>query len=256
MASVELWELTGRTVIVTGASSGIGAATARLLHQAGAHPVLAARRGDRLESLASELPGGMAVRTDVTDPAAVRQLARAALERYGRIDGLVNNAGVSLHENLDRLDLDEFARVLAVNVTSVVSMTQAVLPAMRARGSGRIVNISSGTTRMVLPGVGAYAATKSALNMITAVSRKELEVDGIAVSLVLPSVTATEFGGGRFQPGREVRPGMIVHDPDYVARVIVRALRTGEERIDIPHGAEQPELTTVPAAELRAGPAE
>lgn len=256
MASVELWDLTGRTVIVTGASSGIGAATARLLHQAGAHPVLAARRGDRLESLARELPGGMAVRTDVTDPAAVRRLARAALERYGRIDGLVNNAGVSLHEHLDRLDLDEFTRVLAVNVTGVVSLTQAVLPAMRAQGFGRIVNISSGTTRMVLPGVGAYAATKSALNMITAVSRKELEADGIAVSLVLPSVTATEFGGGRFQPGREVRPGMIVHDPGYVARVIVRALRTGEERIDIPHGAEQPELTAVPPAELHTGSAE
>ncbi|MGH3631670.1 MAG: SDR family NAD(P)-dependent oxidoreductase [Sciscionella sp.] len=243
---VDIWELTGKVVIVTGASSGIGAATARRLDQAGAHPVLAARRGDRLESLAQDLPGGLAVPTDVTDRQAVQRLAERTLERYGRIDGLVNNAGVGLHERLDRLDLDQFSRVLELNVVSVVAMTQAVLPAMRAQKSGRIVNISSGTTRMVLPGVGAYAATKSALNMLTAVSRAELQAEGIAVSLVLPSITATEFGGGRYQPGHHVRPGMIAHSPDYVAQIILRVLRTGEERLDIPHGTEQPHLTTMP----------
>lgn len=239
---VDVWDLAGRTVIVTGASSGIGAATARLLDQAGAYPVLAARRGDRLEGLGKELDGGLVVATDVTDREAIRRLVEATLDRYGRIDGLVNNAGASLYGCLDALDLDEFTRVLALNVVSVVAMTQAVLPAMRAQRSGRIVNISSGTTRMVLPGVGAYAATKSALNMLTSVSRKELETDAIAVSLVLPSITATEFGGGRYQPGHEVRPGMVAHSPEYVAQVILRVLRTGEERIDIPHGAEQPQL--------------
>lgn len=245
---VDVWDLTARIVIVTGASSGIGAATARLLHQAGAHPVLAARRGDRLESMSKELDGGLAVPTDVTDREAIRRLVEATLNRYGRIDGLVNNAGVSLYGRLDELDLEEFTRVLALNVVSVVAMTQAVLPAMRAQRSGRIVNISSGTTRMVPPGVGAYAATKSALNMLTSVSRKELEADAIAVSLVLPSITATEFGGGRYQPGQEARPGMVAHSPEYVAQVILRALCTGEERIDIPHGAEQPQLITVPSS--------
>lgn len=244
---MDVWDLTGRIVIVTGASSGIGAATARLLHSAGAHPVLAARRGDRIESLAAELGGELAVPTDVTEQEALRSLVEQTLDRHGRIDGLVNNAGAGLHESLDRVDLGELSRVLALNVVAVVAMTQAVLPAMRAQGSGRIVNISSGTTRMVLPGVGAYAATKSALNMLTSVSRKELENDGIAVSLVLPSITATEFGGGRFLPGRETRPGMVAHSPDYVAKVILRALRTGEERIDIPHGEEQAEITTLPA---------
>jgi short-subunit dehydrogenase len=125
-------------------------------------------------------------------------------------------------------------------------MTQAVLPAMRARGSGRIVNISSGTTRLAMPGVGAYAATKSAVNMLTSVARKELEGDGIAVSLVLPSITATEFAGGRFQPGQQLRAGMVAHSPGYVGSVILRALRTGEERIDIPPGPEQPELAQIP----------
>ena len=147
--------------------------------------------------------------TDVTDRAAIRRLVAATLDRYGRIDGLVNNAGVSLYARLDELDLDEFTRVL--------------------------------------PGVGGYAATKSALNVLTSVSRKELEADAIAVSLVLPSITATEFGGSRYQPGQQARPGMVAHSPEYVAQVILRALRTGEERIDIPHGAEQPQLTTVPS---------
>ena len=243
---VEQWDPAGKTVIVTGASSGIGAATARLLHQVGGYPVLAARRGDRLEALSSELTGALAVPTDVTDRAAIQRLVEATLDRHGRIDGLVNNAGVSLYGRLDELDLDEFTRVLALNVVSVVAMTQAVLPAMRAQRSGRIVNISSGSTRMVLPGAGGYAATKSAVNMLTLVSRKELDADGIMVSLVLPSITGTEFGGGRYQVGKEARPGMVAHRPEYVAQVIVRALRTGEERIDIPHGAEQPELTTVP----------
>ena len=141
---MELIDLTGSAVIVTGASSGIGAATARLLHAAGAHPVLAARRADRIEALAGELGGALAVPTDVTDRKAVQRLAELAWRRHGRIDGLVNNAGVSLHVPLDQLDIDEFTRVLELNVVSLVTMTQAVLPARplprpssRAAGSSR-----------------------------------------------------------------------------------------------------------------------
>src|SRR5664280_762780 len=93
---MDVLDVTGSTVIVTGASTGIGAATARLLHEAGAHPVLAARRADRLAELSEELDGALAVPTDVTDPTAVRRLVETTLDRHGRIDGLVNNAGVSL----------------------------------------------------------------------------------------------------------------------------------------------------------------
>jgi NADP-dependent 3-hydroxy acid dehydrogenase YdfG len=239
-------ELTGKVVIVTGASSGIGASTATLLHEAGAAPVLAARRADRIAALGERLGGALAAPTDVTDPAAVERLVAATLARHGRIDGLVNNAGASLHHPLADLDLAEFRRVLELNVLSVVAMTQAVLPALRAAGGGAIVNVSSGTTRMALPGVGAYAATKSAVNMLSAVARAELAPDGIAVSVVLPSITATEFAGGRFKPGGTGRDGMVVHNPNYVAAVILRALLTGEERIDIPHGPEQPELAAAP----------
>ena len=105
---------------------GIGAATAQLLHQSGAHPILAARRDDRLQSLSRELNGELAVPTDVTDRAAIARLVEATLDRYNRIDGLVNNAGVGLYKRLDELDLEEFSRVLDLNVVSLVAMTQAV----------------------------------------------------------------------------------------------------------------------------------
>lgn len=244
-----VWDLRDRVVIVTGASSGIGAATARALHASGAHPVLAARRAGRLGELGAGLGGALSVRADVTDVGQVTRLADAVLGRYGRIDGLVNNAGVSLHDQpIENLDLEEFRRVLDLNVVSVVGLMQAVLPAMRRQGFGRIVNISSGTTAMVVPGAGAYTASKAAVNTISAVARKELEGTGVTVGVVLPSTTATEFAGGRYRLGEETRPGLIAHSPGYVAAVILRALRTGEERIDIPHGAEQPGLAGIPAA--------
>jgi short-subunit dehydrogenase len=238
----DLIDLTGKTVIVTGASSGIGASTARRLHAAGAHPVLAARRADRLAALSAELDGALAVPTDLTDPAQVRDLVAATLARHERIDGLVNNAGAAVDGRLDQVDLAEFEQILRLNVLGLLAMTQAVVPAMRARGFGRIVNISSGTTRRVAIGVGAYAASKSAVNMLSAVLTQELAGDGIAVSLLLPSITATEFGDSRFTLGASPRPGMVVQSSDYVAGIVLRLLRTGEESFDIPHGPEQPDL--------------
>jgi NAD(P)-dependent dehydrogenase (short-subunit alcohol dehydrogenase family) len=240
--------LEGAVVIVTGASSGIGQATARALSARGAHPVLAARRADRLATLSAELGNALSLQTDVTVPEDIRALIDTTLSTYGRIDGLVNNAGVSLHHTIEGLDLARFAEVLDLNVVGVVALMQAVLPAMKRQHFGRIVNISSGTTRMALPGVGAYAASKAAVNMLSDVARKEFAPDGILVSVVLPSITATEFGGGIFQAGQSVRPGMTAHQPSYVAGVILRALQTGEARIDIPHGDEQAELTAVPSS--------
>ena len=241
----DLIDLAGKSVIVTGASSGIGASTARLLHAAGAHPVLAARRGDRLATLSKELDGALAVPTDLTDPAQVRDLAAATLDRHQRIDGLVNNAGASMHGPLDQVDLAEFSQILQLNVVGLLAVTQAVLPAMREQGFGRIVNISSGTTRRVAVGVGAYASTKTAVNMLSAVLRQELADDGIEVSLLLPSITATEFGDGMFTLGASPRPGMVVQSPDYAAGMVLRLLHTGEESFDIPHGPEQPDLARV-----------
>jgi len=242
---MKIMDLAGKIVIVTGASSGIGEATARLLYEAGAHPVLAARRADRLTELSQQFGGALAVPTDVTIPEDRSRLVHATLDRHGRIDGLVNNAGRALLELIPDIDLDDFTELLQLNLVSALAMIQEVLPTMRSQGGGRIVNISSGTSRMATPTIAAYGAVKSALNMLSAVARIELATDGIVVSLVLPSVTATEFGGGMFKLGEEFAPGFLVQSPDYVGRVVLRALRTGEEAIDIPHGAELPELTEV-----------
>jgi NADP-dependent 3-hydroxy acid dehydrogenase YdfG len=233
--------LAGRVVIITGASSGIGEATAHLLHERGALPVLAARRADRLEVLGKKLGGALAVPTDVTDPAQVHALVSAAIDRHGRVDALVSNAGASCHVRVEEIDPAAYLELLSLNVVSVVNGIQAVLPHMRANGGGQIINVSSGSTAAVTPGVGAYSATKCAVNMLSEVARLELADDNIRVTLVLPSVTATEFRGGMYaDPGAVQWSGLIPHSPEYAGRVVLRALRTGEARIDIPHGPEQP----------------
>src|SRR4051812_39432512 len=185
--------LDGMVTLITGASSGIGAATARLVAEQGGLPVLGARRTDRLEALAQELPGALTVQADVRDPEQVRQLVETTLEHHGRVDALINNAGQGLHLPLEQVSLEDLVAITELNFYAPLLAMQAVQPTMRRQGGGTIVNISSGTSRMVLPGVGAYAATKSALNMLSLVAREELAPDGIIVSVVYPSITNTEF---------------------------------------------------------------
>ncbi|GAA3636201.1 SDR family oxidoreductase [Kineosporia mesophila] len=229
--------LNGKVVIVTGASSGIGEATARLLHQAGAHPVLAARRADRLETLSKELGGALAVATDVTVPEQVQALVQATIDRYGRVDALVNNAGAGAAHPIDGIEPAAFLDMLNLNVVSVVTAVQAVLPHMKAAGGGRIVNVSSGATLRPMAGNAIYPASKAAVNWLSQVARMELEGDNIQVTLLLPSVTDTEFFDKSQFP-----PGVVPHSAEYAGRVVLRALRTGEERIEIPFGPEQPDF--------------
>jgi short-subunit dehydrogenase len=223
-------DIAGRVVVVTGASSGIGEAFARLAAREGARLVLAARRAERLEALAAESPDALAVTTDLRVPEQVRGMVDAALDRYGCVDVLVNNAGQGLHVPLEEVLLDDLRAVVELNVYAPLLAMQAVVPVMRAQGGGAIVNVSSGTTRMVLPGVGPYSSTKSALNQLSATARAEWAADGIVVSTVYPGVTATEFHrslragsmrGGTLEP----RP------PEVVADAILRAIRTGEAEI-------------------------
>jgi NADP-dependent 3-hydroxy acid dehydrogenase YdfG len=239
--------LRGAVVIVTGASSGMGEATARALHNAGAHPVLAARRGDRLEALSEELGGALSVTTDVTDAEDVASLVQRTLDRHGRIDGLVNNAGASLAGRVADVDVDDFRNILDLNVVAPVAMIHAVVPEMRKAGGGAIVNVSSGTTRRVAVGLSPYASSKAALNALSLASRVELADDHIDVSLIVPFITATEFGDGMFSgpdaPTGDRKP----HSAEFVAAVILRLLRTGDERIDLMPGPEDWSLAEVPA---------
>ena len=230
--------LDGTVILITGASSGIGAATARLVAEQGGLPILTARRADRLEALAQELPGALAVQADVRNPEQVRQLVETTLEHHGRVDVLVNNAGQGLHLPLEQVSLGDLVAITELNFYAPLIAMQAVIPVMRSQGTGAIVNISSGTSRMVLPGVGAYAATKSALNMMSLVAREELASDGI-VSVVYPSVTATEFHKRLRAGGMPAGAGGLTpHSPGYVAKAIIHALHTGEAEVIIPHGPE------------------
>lgn len=239
-------ELAGKIVLITGASSGIGEATARLVAELGALPVLSARRADRLEALARELPGALAVPADMRDLKQVRRMVETTLAHHGRVDVLVNNAGQGLHVPLEHVSLEDLTAVTELNVYAPLLAMQAVLPAMRRQGGGAIVNISSGTTRTVIRGLGAYAATKSALNMLSLVFREELASDGIAVSLVYPWVTATEFHEN-LRAGRILGAGrMTPHSAEHVARAIIRAIRSGEAEIVLAPGPERPEDVEAP----------
>jgi short-subunit dehydrogenase len=222
-------ELSRRVMIVTGASSGIGAATARLAHAQGAHVVLAARRAERLASLADELPGSLAVPTDVTQLAEVAALCARALQAFGSIDVLVNNAGQGLHVPLTEVEAGDFLAVWELNVLAPLTLMQAVLPTMTRQGSGAIVNVSSMTSLMAISGLGASAATKSALNMLSNVARAEFAAAGVVVSLVLPGVVQSEFHSslraGRISEWAGSRAAL---PAEAVAEAILEAVRTGE----------------------------
>jgi len=220
-----------KVAIVTGASSGIGASTARLLGKRGAKVVLAARREDRLNTLAVEIPGSLVVTTDVTNLTDVEQLISRTLRAFGRVDILVNNAGQGLHAPVDRIELNDYRAIMELNVYAPLRLMQAVIPLMRKQGGGVIVNVSSATTKMELPGAAGYASSKCALNMLSQVARRELSADHISVNLINPYLTETEFPEkmrGASMPGRGAMSG---HSADFVAGYILKSINTGETDI-------------------------
>lgn len=190
-------QLSGQVVIVTGASSGIGEATARRLARAGARLVLSARRAERLAALARELdPSGavvVAVPGDVTDDADRRRLVEATLAKFGRIDGLVNNAGYGTRGPVETVPVEALRRNFETNVFALVALTQLVLPTMRAQGAGCVVNIGSVAGRIARPLSSIYDSTKHALEALTDGLRGELKPFGVRVTLIRPGYIVTEF---------------------------------------------------------------
>src|SRR4051812_12340993 len=189
--------LAGQVIIVTGASSGIGEATARRLAHAGAKVVLSARRPDRLEALARELdPTGanvLAVASDVTSATDREQLVAAARAKFGHIDALVNNAGYGTRGPVELVPVETIRKNFETNVFSLIALTQLVAPEMRERGSGCIVNIGSVAGRIARPLSSIYDSTKHALEAITDGLRGELKPFGVRVSLIRPGFILTEF---------------------------------------------------------------
>jgi NAD(P)-dependent dehydrogenase (short-subunit alcohol dehydrogenase family) len=191
-------EIRNSVVLITGASAGIGLATARRFAAEGARVVLAARSADALERTAEELrregKEALAVRTDMTSRADVERLAHVAYEHFGRIDILINNAGQAAAGTIADVEADHYRRIIELNLFGPLYAMQAVIPLMRQGGGGLIINISSMVSKMHIPGLGTYASTKAALNMLSDTARGELEPDNIRVITVYPRMTATDFG--------------------------------------------------------------
>jgi NADP-dependent 3-hydroxy acid dehydrogenase YdfG len=187
----------GKVIVITGASSGLGEAAARHLSAAGASVALGARRGARIEALAAELNAGggraLAVATDVTHSEQVKRLVDTAVERYGRIDVMINNAGLMPHSPLERLKLDDWNRMIDVNVKGVLYGIAAALPHMIARKSGHIVNVASVAGHVVRPGGAVYSATKAAVRMLSEGLRQEVKPHNIRTTIISPGAVASEL---------------------------------------------------------------
>ncbi len=190
-------DLAGRAVAITGASSGIGEATALACAAAGASVALAARRMDRIEQLAERINGeggtALALRTDVGDEEQAGAFVRRAAEELGRLDVLVNNAGVMLLGAIEGAPTEEWRRMIDANVFGVLYCTHAALPLMRAQGSGHIVNVSSVAGRFARAGSGVYNLTKFGVGAFSEALRQEAVPAGIRVTLIEPGAVATEL---------------------------------------------------------------
>jgi len=186
--------LESKVAVITGASAGIGAAIARDLSAAGAKLVLTARRRERLDALAKELGGPVAtLAADIADPATPERLLALARERFGAADILVNNAGILRVGPVDTFDLGGIEDMVATNYTAVVRASYVFARAMKAAGTGIIVNISSIGAGIVAPGVGVYGGLKRAVEMFTDSLRIELVGTGVRAGFVAPGTTTTEI---------------------------------------------------------------
>lgn len=190
--------MVGKTAIITGASSGIGQAAAKELADKGYSVMLAARRQDRLAALKQEIEeagGNAAYRvTDVTSAAEMKSLADAAIEQFGQIDVMLNNAGLMPLSFMNKLKIDEWDRMVDVNIKGVLYGIAAVLPHMEARGEGHIINISSVAGHDITPGSAVYSGTKFAVRAITEGLRQELDpAMNIRATIVSPGAVATEL---------------------------------------------------------------
>jgi short-subunit dehydrogenase len=222
-------KIQGHVFIVTGASSGIGLSTAEALAQKGAKVALLARTKSALEELSKKLPGSLPVVADMTDFDGIRKAVKRVHDHYGRIDGLINNAGRSYAATVEEIEPKFFDEIFHLNVLGPIIAMQAVIPIMRAQHAGSIVSVNSGTAFMTIPAYSVYSSSKRALLGFTLTARAELEKDGIVVSEVYPYITATNFGKNRMGSSAGGPPVNYQEGdpPEFVAGLIVKAIEEG-----------------------------
>lgn len=222
----------GKVVVITGASSGMGDATARHLSALGAAVVLGARRADRLEALASELSarGGKAlgIATDVTKRGEVQRLVDTAVRQFGRIDVMLNNAGIMPLAPLERLNFDDWERTIDVNLKGVLYGIAAALPHMQRQKSGHIINVSSVVGHKIAPTYAVYSATKFAVRALSEGLRQEVKPYNIRTTIISPGAVATELPNSITEAdvAAEIRKvvGDIGVSPDSFARMVAFAM--------------------------------
>lgn len=224
-------DIENRVFIVTGASSGIGLATANALAEQGAKVALLARSTETLEELSTQLTDSLPVTVDMTDFEGVRKAIADVYQHFGRLDGLINNAGRSYAASVEEIDPTLFDEIFHLNVLGPIVAMQAVIPHMRSQGAGSIVNVNSGTAFMTVPQYSVYSASKRALMGFSLTARGELASDGIVVSEVYPFITATNFGKNRMGNPVGGGPSSNYADgdtPEFVAELILKAITEGE----------------------------
>jgi NADP-dependent 3-hydroxy acid dehydrogenase YdfG len=223
-----------KVVVITGASSGLGEATARRLAQHGAKLVLGARRLDRLQALAKELSLGVgaAVQTDVTRQEQVKALVDHAVQSHGRIDVIVNNAGLMPHSPLERGKVSDWDRMIDVNLKGVLYGIAAALPHMKAQRSGHIINVSSVAGHKVRPGSAVYAATKTAVRVVSEGLRQEVKPYNIRTTIISPGAVASELPDSVTEPdiAENIRKFYEIAIPaDSFARMVAFAMSQPED---------------------------
>lgn len=236
-------EIRNKVVLITGASSGIGAGAARLLAKEGAKVALAARRKELLDGLAEEITakGGQALplQVDVTDHAEIQQMINATLEKYGRLDVLVNNAGLGFSAEVKDIDPAKLRLQVAVNLVGLIECSQAALRPMLSQGSGHIINVSSLAGLVGAPGSSVYSATKFGVIGFSDSLRREIHKHGLLVTTFCPGFVATEFSPrlkkiSMGAPDAARLPGVMT--VDYVANVIAGIIRHPRRLVLVPFG--------------------
>lgn len=232
-------KIKNKVAIVTGASSGIGEATARLLTKKSAKVALVARSKEKLEKLSKELPGSFVVVCNMADPVSVREMVKKVNSHYKGIDILVNNAGQGYDASIENTNIKTFNNLFNLDLVGPLVAMQEVIPIMKKKRMGAIINISSGTALMALPNMAAYSSLKRALAGISLTAREELKSDKISVSVVYPFITATDFEKNTIKEEKsqwsENEEGD--HDippadsADFIAEKIVKAIETGDAEI-------------------------
>lgn len=214
--------LHGQVAVVTGASSGIGAAVARELGAAGVRLILSARGRGALEQVAADLPAGLAlpVPGDVVDPSLPQRLVDAAVDRFGRCDIVFNNAGVLVTGKIEEIDVDAVCSMARVNVEAAYRMAYVAVKHFVAAGSGHLVNVSSVVGTKTRPTVGAYAGTKWAIEALSESLRMELARTPVKVSVIEPGVVVTGLHRGWERPAAEVMGIRRPLSPEDVARCV------------------------------------